>query len=262
MPVLQVLRLLSLTSMVTDGIKRLDALKAELIQVYGFEMVVFLDALEAQGFLKRADGGGGGGLGSLMRGESMSLSSASVSVAKLTNKLTQATGWEAVKKRMRVLVETDDAGRLERLAESYSGYVPISLRQAQHALFPPTPGGWMSLEETLSILPGPLFEDTTGTPHAKRGMTRPPPDAAAARKTRHVALIFFVGGVTAGEVSLVRALARETAHDPDGVSRLCIIGTSKLLSGDQLLASFYDPFPNALRRDKGPITSMHAATLR
>ena len=37
--------------------------------------------------------------------------------------------WEAVKKRLRVVVEADESGRMEELAEGYSGYVPVSLRQ-------------------------------------------------------------------------------------------------------------------------------------
>ena len=34
-----------------------------------------------------------------------------------------------MKKRLRVVVEADESGRVEELAEGYSGYVPVSLRQ-------------------------------------------------------------------------------------------------------------------------------------
>ena len=121
--------------------------------------------------------------------------------------------------------------------------------QAQHALNPP-PAGWMSLEETLSILPGPLFEDLSGTPRPPPAACPPPPDASLPPKARHVALVFVVGGVTASEVACMRALARECAHDPTGVARMCVIGSTKLLSGDQLLGSFYDSIPSSLRSEK------------
>ena len=80
-------------------------------------------------------------------------------------------------------------------------------------------------------------------------------------KGRHVALVFFVGGVTSSEVSLLRLLARQ--NKADGLVRECIIGSTKLLSGDQLLASFHEPFspnqpPQHAAKDRD--SSGHTAT--
>jgi hypothetical protein len=72
----QVMRVVCLTSLVTDGIKKLDALKTELVQIYGLgtrficftstkaqkltqraviDVIMMLYTLEEQGLLKRSE---------------------------------------------------------------------------------------------------------------------------------------------------------------------------------------------------------------
>ena len=104
---------------------------------------------------------GGSGMGLT---QSLSLSSSAsamgamgVSVAQLTNKLTKNSGWEGIKKRLRLLVEEDEHST-EPLAETYSGYVPVSVRIAELALFEHASAPWLSNEVLmLSLSPSLPF---------------------------------------------------------------------------------------------------------
>ena len=53
------------------------------------------------------------------------------------------------------------------------------------------------------------------------------------------------GGVTAGEMAVVRLLAKEATDDDDGggdgVARRCIIGATKVLSGDRVHTPKHKP---------------------
>eukprot|EP00286_Rhodomonas_abbreviata_P030035 CAMPEP_0181300358 /NCGR_PEP_ID=MMETSP1101-20121128/6846_1 /TAXON_ID=46948 /ORGANISM="Rhodomonas abbreviata, Strain Caron Lab Isolate" /LENGTH=572 /DNA_ID=CAMNT_0023405587 /DNA_START=212 /DNA_END=1927 /DNA_ORIENTATION=+ len=151
-PFLKMIRLLCLCSYCCNGIRKLKDVKQDLVQVYGFEAMLVLNNLEKLGLLKKGESVGG-----IAGVPGLSVTAAGITVAaNLTNKIAATSGWEAVKKRLHVVVEGAEEAAND-VAYVYSGYAPISIRLVERALFPPV-GGWMSLEETLKPLPGPLFE--------------------------------------------------------------------------------------------------------
>ena len=263
-PFLKVLRLLVICSHCHAGVRRWKELRQELVQVYGYEAMLALSNMEKLGLLKKGEGVSG--IAAAMPA-GLSVTAGISVAANLTNKIAATSGWEAVKKRLHLVVDSaEDAA--QDLANVYSGYVPITVRLVERALAPP-PGGWPALEETLRPLPGPLFEiaQQPTTAHTPAGFEAPairrPP------KTRHVALVFFLGGVTAAEVSGLRLLMQQqdsaraaAASSASGgaagaaarVARHLLVGTTKVTSGDALLASCLDlfggPRPSALLPSK------------
>eukprot|EP00288_Rhodomonas_lens_P014363 CAMPEP_0177694878 /NCGR_PEP_ID=MMETSP0484_2-20121128/3164_1 /TAXON_ID=354590 /ORGANISM="Rhodomonas lens, Strain RHODO" /LENGTH=604 /DNA_ID=CAMNT_0019205777 /DNA_START=155 /DNA_END=1965 /DNA_ORIENTATION=+ len=198
-PFLKILRLLVLASYCNAGLRKLKELKHDMVQVYGYEAMLAVHNLEKLGLLKKGEGVSG--IAAAMPA-GLSVTAGISVAANLTNKIAATSGWEAVKKRLHVVVEgADDPA--EDVAYVYSGYAPISIRLVERALSPPV-GGWTSLEETLRPLPGPLFETVQEPTHAHTPPGFEAPPISRPPKTRHVAMIFFLGGVTCGEISAVR----------------------------------------------------------
>mmetsp|Transcript_1248 Transcript_1248/g.2696 ORF Transcript_1248/g.2696 Transcript_1248/m.2696 type:complete len:665 (-) Transcript_1248:35-2029(-) len=257
-PFLKTLRLLCLSSLIFNGIKRLETLKTEFIQVYGFEVMQTLEKLEKVNLIKKAESTSS----IAAAAANISAATAGISVAQLTNKLTQSTGWEGMKKKLKLVVETEDDSFNDDIAYCYSGYAPISSRIAENALFPPG-GDWTAAEEMFSLIPGPLFEHVQPSLPTAATVTTPPKTAARAANTRHVALIFFVGGATCAEVSSIRHLARQQTRGSAGnISRHYIVGTTKLISGDSLLGTFHDLLPTPARAGSAQTSRHHSSILR
>jgi hypothetical protein len=53
-----------------------------------------------------------------------------------------------------------------------------------------------------------------------------------------ITLVFFIGGVTFTEISALRWLAKQQTYGD------IIVGTTKLINGDSLLATFLEPLGN------------------
>jgi hypothetical protein len=122
-PMLKVLRLMCLQSLVNGGLtqKLFDFYRKEVLQTYGFEHALTLDALQKAGLLKVQEG---------------------------------KSGFSTVKKAFNLLVEGEKVE--EDISYAYSGYAPLSVRLVQQLT---QPGGAAKVEEALRYLPGPTFEE-------------------------------------------------------------------------------------------------------
>ena len=114
-PLLKVLRLLVLASLVGNGLRKMDTVRQELVQIYGFQVVLLLVHLEKLGLLRKAEGGGG-----FAAAAGISAGSISLAAASLTNKITNASGWEAVRARLNIIVEGSEE-IADDVASTYSG---------------------------------------------------------------------------------------------------------------------------------------------
>jgi hypothetical protein len=196
-PLVSVLRLLSLDSVIEGGLKgkQLEAVKRDIVSMYGFPALVTLDNLERAGLLAARDGG----LGSVFGGGSSS-------------------SWTALRKGLGLL--TDDA-RVDNPSDIHfvtSGYAPLSIRLVQAAVTT----GWSRepAAEALRHLPGPTIQFTqvrrggagggadggAGGDDGAGGAGAAGGDAGSGRK---VVLVCFVGGVTYIEISSLRFLAEK-----------------------------------------------------
>lgn len=124
-PLIKVLRLLCLQSVSNNGFKPkiFEFYKRELLQTYGFEHLLTLDALERSG---------------------------------LFTEQTTKNNYSSVKKALKLVVdENPDLDEPEDISHVYSGYAPLSVRLVQELS---KLGGFAKMQDVLPLLPGPHFE--------------------------------------------------------------------------------------------------------
>lgn len=194
-PLLSVLRQLCLQSVTSGGIKakNYDHLRRELVQTYGFEVVLALSSLEKAGFLRRRD-----------------------------TLWTEASSFSVARKAFR-LVGTDEVDPRNPRDMAYvsqghaPGYAPLSARLVEFAT---KPRGWAAVQEALRQLPGPSAELTQTSASASAGLDDASAvgsaAAAAASKLdsfggeeRKVMLVYYLGGVTYMEIAALRHISRQ-----------------------------------------------------
>lgn len=140
-PLELVFRLLCLYSLVNNGIraKQLDHLKKAVLQMYGYEQLLTLCALEQVGLLR------------YQGGKSL---------------------WPQVKKNFNLFVDESEVEN--DISYAYSGYAPLSVRLVQ--VIKSLQHGWRSCTDALNLLNGPalIFEQPPD-----RGTVREPSDPSA-----------------------------------------------------------------------------------
>lgn len=127
----------------------------------------------------------------------------------------------------------DDAVEVSPKDISYvhSFYAPLSIRIVEQSL---KPLGWQSLNDVLTCLPGPTFEDyqmQTGTSGRRTSLTSEISQSDVPR----VILVFFIGGCTFAEVSALRFLAQQEDTNVE-----FIVATTKLINKNTFLESFME----------------------
>ena len=231
-PFARVVRFLSLVSVLCGGLRRFAHYKRELLQVYGFEYMFALENLEKGGLIKA--------------NKSTTVTSFVGAVASVTGMTaTKATNtqWDNVMRALDIVPNLTDDKREDPalvadagLSELFGGIVPVTIRLVQKALFPPREG-WLSLEDTLKDVPGPLFE-------AYQPTGRESDD----KRVKNV-LVMFVGGITWAEISGLRFLAKhynDTRRAGTAELRL-LIGTSRIAGGDTLINDLADVQKNMIK---------------
>ncbi|TDH66264.1 hypothetical protein CCR75_001850 [Bremia lactucae] len=212
-PLLGVLRQLCLQSVAAGGIKTKNYthLSRELVQTYGFEMMLVLSNLEKAGLFSRRE--------------------------TLWN---EASGFNLARKSFRLLnedVDPRDPRDCAYVSRSHAaGYAPLSVRIVESAI---KPRGWSAVQEGLRQLPGPSGEvSQTFNKNAGDDSTAP---AAASKldnfgsEDRKVLLVYYLGGVTFMEIAALRHLSRQPDCQYD-----IIVATTKIINGDTLLKSCFD----------------------
>jgi hypothetical protein len=228
-PLISVLRLLCLDSVVEGGLKtsKLDSMRKEIINSYGYETLFSLINLEKAGLLSSREGGLGRGLGGLLGG---------------------SAAWTTLRKTLSLTVPEVNTGQPQDIHYVTAGYAPLSVRLIQSAIvgITPLPGstnaaaaaaerpGWESIADALRVLPGPSIQITqVKRDPAAQQASQQAGDADGARK---VCLAVFVGGCTHIEVSALRFLSERSPVD-------FVVLTTSMLHGGQLLESLLHPTP-------------------
>jgi hypothetical protein len=185
-PLLSVLRQFCLQSITNGGIKakNYDYIRRELVQTYGFEMMLALTNLEKAGLLRRRD-----------------------------TLWTETSGFAAARKIFRLLnddVDPRNPRDISYVSRSHAaGYAPLSVRLVESAT---KPRGWGSIQEGLRQLTGPSGEVS----QASTSNQADDVSSAAATKVdsfgseeRKVMLVYYLGGVTFMEIAALRHVSRQ-----------------------------------------------------
>lgn len=215
-PILSVLRQFCLQS-VTTGIKakNYDHIRRELIQTYGFEVLLALNNLEKAGLLRRRD--------------TLWNDSSSFTLARKTFRLINED------------VDPRNPRDMAYVTQSHApGYAPLSVRIVESAI---RWKSWNNVQEALRQLPGPSGEVSQASASANQAddpLTASPTAPAPSRmdglgEERKVMVVFFVGGVTFTEIAALRHIAKQQECPFD-----IIVATTKIVNGDTLLKSCFD----------------------
>jgi len=219
----KVLRLLCHMSLLYNGIKSkmYDHYKRELVQSYGFEVLPTLYNLEKLSLLKRQE-------------SSSSFAGGLLSLGGIVGVGSGKNVWPTLRKQLDLLKTAsednnqnnnsdgsgggDGIGGMYDVYSPYAGYCPLTIRLVEQLQIA---GGWKAIKSSLDLLPGPFRDfDQPNTLEAKK----------------KVVLIFFIGGVTYGEIAALRYLNRRMTNA--GVEY--VIGTTHIINGNGFLEPNYD----------------------
>ena len=238
-PLLTVLRLLCLESCFFGGLKAkdLEHFKTLILQAYGYQHILTLDALERMQLLFVRTG---------------NIFSNATSQATTVSK----TNYNYLRKTLRLLVDEVNESEPNDIAYVYSGYAPLSVRlvqcvlQKQYLLSftkssssgssssksqpPSTPGissaahGWQGFEDALKAAKGQTFNKI------QKGADEAVTKARAVlggggTGGKKTVVVFFVGGITRAEIAALRLLER------DNPIRDILICTTSIITGNKMI---------------------------
>lgn len=212
-PLTTVLRLLCIESSMSSGLKPkdLESFKKEILQAYGYEHVLTLDALDKLGFLQ---------------------SRAAVAASGAAR-----TSYANLRKPLRLIVDEVNEHDPDDISYVYSGYAPLSIRLVQCVVQKPlmvaaTKGrrgddgtnagvnagavGWRGFEDVLKNVKGKTFDELQrGEEKAVRART-----ILNGQNEKKVTIVFFLGGCTFTEISALRFIGRR--EEGEFFPRVCI----------------------------------------
>ncbi|RHZ50271.1 hypothetical protein Glove_502g6 [Diversispora epigaea] len=200
-PLVQVLRLLSLQSLVNGGLKQknFEFFKKEILQTYGFEHLQTLLNLEK--------------------------------LNMFVKQVSTRNPYANIRKSLRLIVDEVEENNPHDISYVYSGYAPLSVRLLQCVVTKGDNGirnnGWKGYEDVLRMLPGKTFDEV----QRKEDSVIRPKRLIQGQQPR-VTLIFFLGGCTYTEISAIRFLAQQ-----DDGQREFVIATTQITNGNSLLNS-------------------------
>ena len=216
-----VLRLLCLHSLTNGGIKtnKLDTLKREVVQTYGYEFVFLLQNLESIGLLKKKD---------------------------TLWDTASSSAYGTLRKQLQLIQPDVDPLDPDDVSYVSSGFAPISARIIQTAM-----RGWSGKEEALKELPGKGIDVIQKYPpeEYKTALKRnamPPLGTWAKQlknnqdfgsrsgdnKKKPVLLVYFVGGITYAEIAAIRFMSKKSTF-PFNI----VCCTTKIINGTSFLQS-------------------------
>ncbi len=220
----RVLRLLCLHSLTNGGIKtnKLDALKREVVQTYGYEFVFLLQNLESIGLLRKKD---------------------------TLWDTASSSSFVTMRKHLQLIQADVDPLDPDDVSYVSSGFAPISARIIQTAM-----KGWNGKEDALKEIPGRGIDVVQKYPPEeyntalKRNIGAPlgvwakqfkmnedectDKDANSNKKKKPVLLVYFVGGITYAEIAALRFMSKRSSFP---FSIICC--TTKIINGTSFLQS-------------------------
>ena len=248
-PLWDVLRLLTLQSLTSNGIKsgRYDTIKREIVQQYGFESVEKIGVLEAMGAIRRKENlNFGSGVGD-KDGEG------------------GATGgnWSSLRTRMSLINDSVNISDPDDIAFVTSGYAPLSVRFIQAIVREettfgttfagpgnkPSKGGLKTLVKVVRVTNDksggrngpPTFEEVLERTKEEGSIDVSPPTKGGqeteTQESKPVLLAYYVGGITYAEIAALRYLSALPATKfPFQI----VIATTYVINGEKLIRSLVD----------------------
>lgn len=215
-PLTEVLRVLCLESCIAGGIKpkELEGFKKMILQAYGYQHLLTLDALEKLQLL-------------LSRASPMA---SMIPMTGATSSTGTKTNYTYLRKALRLIVDEVNEHDPNDIAYVYSGYAPLSVRLVQSILQKQyltsitrgggasngavTTGGlsqgWRGFEEAVKHVGGQTFDE------AQKGEDK----AVKARALltgsgeKKTVFVVFLGGITFTEVAALRFIAKQEEGKP------------------------------------------------
>jgi hypothetical protein len=208
-PLKEVLRLLCLESCIAGGIKprELESFKRMILQAYGYQHILTLDALEKLQLL-------------LPRGSPMA---AMIPMAGAGANTGMKTNYTYLRKSLRLIVDEVNEHDPNDIAYVYSGYAPLSVRLVQcilqktylttitrgNANNVATGGasqGWRGFDEAVKHCRGYTFDEVQKGEGDKAVKARALLTGSGEKKT---VFVVFLGGITFTEIAALRFIAKK-----------------------------------------------------
>ncbi|PBP27377.1 Sec1 family protein [Diplocarpon rosae] len=233
-PLAEVLRVLCLESCIAGGIKprELEAFKKMILQAYGYQHVLTLDALEKL---------------QLLLSRSSPLASMIPMSGGPANNGTK-TNYTYLRKALRLIVDEVNEHDPNDIAYVYSGYAPLSVRLVQcilqkqylasitrvgNANNPAGVGtggasqGWRGFDEAVKHVRGQTFDEVQkGEDKALKART-----LLTGSGEKKIVFIVFLGGITFTEIAALRFIAKKEAR------KQIIICTTSIVSGNRIMSA-------------------------
>jgi hypothetical protein len=211
-PIAEVLRILCLESCIAGGIKprELESFKKLILQAYGYQHLLTLDALEKLQLL-------------LSRASPMAMM---IPMSGTPTNTGTKTNYTYLRKALRLIVDEVNEHDPNDIAYVYSGYAPLSVRLVQcilqkqylasitrggnsnHAIAVGTSGasqGWRGFDEAVKHVRGQTFDEVQKG-EDKAVKARALLTGSGERKT---VFVIFLGGITFTEIAALRFIAKK-----------------------------------------------------
>lgn len=195
-PLIKVLRLICMQSVAGNGLKQkvLDGYKRELVHAYGVDVLLKIGRLEKAGLIRVQTG---------------------------------SRSYNILRKTLNLTVDDFQEVAPKDISYVHSFYAPLLIRIIEHSL---KPLGWSGLNDILSCIPEPSFEDY------QVQMNKARRDSLSSEMSHSdvpkVILVFFGGGCTYAEISALRFLAQQEENNVE-----FIIATTKIINKSNFLSS-------------------------
>jgi len=195
-PLEKILRLICMQSAAASGLKQkvLDGYKKEIFHSYGIDSLLKLGKLEKSGLIKVQSG---------------------------------SRSYNILRKTLNLTVDDFQEVSPKDISYVHSFYAPLSIRIVEYSL---RPLGWNGLNDILSCIPEPSFEDYQLSITTSSGRRDSLTSEISQSDIPKTILVFFVGGCTFAEISALRFLSQQDENNVE-----FIIMTTKVINKNTFL---------------------------
>lgn len=233
-PLPTVLRLLCLESTINGGLRQKDyeVFRREIVQAYGYQHLLTLDALEKMGLFQLRPSSG-----------AFTIPGAGLGAAAPTG---QQTNYSALRRPLQLVMDELSEQEPEDIAYVFSGYAPLSVRLVQCILqkqYVSSLGrsnasaaagtlpsdvaqGWRGFEDLLKNVKGKTVDEVQiSSDRSSRAK-----QVLEGRGGKKTSIVFFLGGITFAEIAALRYIAKQEED-----RRHIVICTTSIISGDKMM---------------------------
>ncbi len=237
-PLPTILRLLCLESCISGGLRPrdLENFKRQILQAYGYQHLLTLDALEKMELLQPRSSANALLLPIPSSGNTGTNATAN------NNTPGTKTNYNYLRRVLRLIMDEVNEQDPNDIAYVFSGYAPLSIRIVQCILqksyiqslnrspFPltPTSTGWQGFEDVLKSAKGPTFTITQKATDEKMVKARDSLRGGGGWKTIYVMML---GGITFAEIAALRFVGKQL----EGEKKKLMICTTGIVSGNKIM---------------------------